>query len=78
MNRFLSLFIKDKLWIGSFCLIRAYHYKIHVCKNPKASFSAKFRFQLVSQIGRLVIQKFYTRTVWKPVRKINIASNKGV
>ena len=73
-SQFLSFFIKNQFRISSFRTVRGNHDKIHICKNSKTSLSTKFRLQLISQIGCLIIQELYFSAVWKPIFQIHIVT----
>ena len=54
----LSLLVNDHLRVFAVFLIGTDQQKIHVRGNAEASISPKFTFQLVAEIGCLIVKEF--------------------
>lgn len=74
----LSFFIKNQLRILSLCPESGHHDEIHAGKYSKASVSAKLRIQLISQIGRPVIQELHALAVRQRIFQIHIFAHECI
>ena len=74
----LPLLVENKFRVRSVCSVGTDQNKVHIRKNPVTAPPVIRRFQLVPQIGRLIVQKFHAGPAGKRVRKIYIAPHKGV
>ena len=63
MGIFLSLFINQQLGMFAFGFIAADQEEVHACHDAQTAVAAKQAFQLVAQIGGVVIEKRHTLTI---------------
>ena len=69
-RQILSLFINNKLGIFAVFLVGANEDEIHIGDDSEASVTAKFAFQLISQIGGVIIKEFDGLAVWQTVSRL--------
>ena len=74
----LSFLVNDQLRVFTVFLIGADQQKIHICGNAEAAVAAKLTFQLVAEVGRLIVKEFDGFSVGKAVCKVDILAYKRV
>ncbi len=74
----LSLLVNDQLRVFAVFLIGADQQKIHICGNAEAAVAAKLTFQLVAEVGCLIVKEFDSFSVGKAVCKVDILAYKRV
>jgi len=74
----LSFLINHQFGIFSVFFVGAYQNEIHVGGDSETPVSAKFTFQLISQIGRAIVQELNELSVGEPVLKIDVSANQRV
>ena len=65
-----AFLINNQLGIFSVFLIGANEDKIHIGDDSEASMTAEFAFELISQIGGVIVKEFDGLAVWEAVFEI--------
>ena len=74
----LPLFVNYKLGIFTTFIISADQNKLHIRQHTKAALTAKFTFELIAKIGRVIVKEFHGIPVGETVRQIYKAAHKSV